>query len=131
MEEERKGIGSSKKTELFPSLALGITLWTVSPSVMLTLPSFKPLWQILRLFSHPFLEPVLFMATFCHFSFCSRRDLNQDGEVGKAGLAPKKNVTSPTGVGTQLLTSGSRETGTKYNNPVSCQNTVSARETFS
>lgn len=80
---------------------------------------FQTRWQILQLFFHPFLEPFVFMASFCHFPICSRGDLHQDREAGRAGLVPKGNATSPTRVGAGLLTSGSKETGTNYNNPVS------------
>lgn len=80
---------------------------------------FQTRWQILRLFSHPFLEPLVFMASFYHFPICSRGDLHQDREAERAGLVPKGNDTSPTRVGAGLLTSGSKETGTSYNNPVS------------
>lgn len=52
------------------------------------------------------------MASFCHFPICSRGDLHQDREAGRAGLVPKGNATSPTRVGAGLLTSGSKETGT-------------------
>lgn len=75
MEKERKGIGGSKNTCLFPSP-----------------------------------RGTRHRPRDCHFPFCSRRDLNQDGAVERAGQAPERNVTSPIGVDPWLLTSGSRET---------------------
>lgn len=41
----------------------------------------------------PLLEPIKFMAIFCHFFFCSNRNLNQDGVNRKGRLAPTGNVT--------------------------------------
>lgn len=47
----------------------------------------------------PVLEPIKFMAIFCHFFFCSNRNLNQDGVNRKGRLAPTGNVTCLQGSG--------------------------------
>lgn len=79
-------------TLLFPSIhGVGIALRTGAPAVKFSLPSFNS-WQILRLFPFHFWN--LLMAIFSHFPFCSNGDLNQAAIRGRAGTAPRRNVTS-------------------------------------